>query len=86
MLMKTPPRPRIGITPDLNDLEGPETEYVVRRNYSDALGAVADFHSSCPMRMTLRPISRQSMVFSSPAECSISTPRFMVRPPGTPVS
>lgn len=37
MLMKTPPRPRIGITPDLNDLEAPETEYVVRRNYSDAL-------------------------------------------------
>ncbi|MFS8047630.1 gamma-glutamyl-gamma-aminobutyrate hydrolase family protein [Rhizobium sp. BR 314] len=37
MLMKTPSRPRIGITPDLNDLDAPETEYVVRRNYADAL-------------------------------------------------
>jgi putative glutamine amidotransferase len=33
-------RPRIGITPDINDLDAPETEYVIRRNYADAvLGA-----------------------------------------------
>ncbi|RWX81883.1 gamma-glutamyl-gamma-aminobutyrate hydrolase family protein [Neorhizobium lilium] len=30
-------RPTIGITPDINDLEAPETEYVVRRNYADAV-------------------------------------------------
>lgn len=29
--------PRIGITPDVNDLAAPETEYVVRRNYADAV-------------------------------------------------
>jgi putative glutamine amidotransferase len=37
MLMKAPPRPRIGITPDINDLREPETEYTVRRNYTDAI-------------------------------------------------
>jgi putative glutamine amidotransferase len=37
MLMKTPTRPRIGITPDLNDLPAPETEYMVRRNYADVI-------------------------------------------------
>lgn len=29
--------PRIGITPDINDLAAPETEYVVRQNYADAI-------------------------------------------------
>ncbi|MER8886926.1 gamma-glutamyl-gamma-aminobutyrate hydrolase family protein [Mesorhizobium sp. M0816] len=29
--------PRIGITPDINDIVAPETEYVVRRNYADAV-------------------------------------------------
>ncbi|MDQ0564373.1 putative glutamine amidotransferase [Rhizobium mesoamericanum] len=29
--------PRIGITPDINDFAAPETEYVVRRNYADAV-------------------------------------------------
>lgn len=37
MLMKTPTRARIGITPDINDLHAPETEYVVRRNYADVI-------------------------------------------------
>lgn len=37
MLTKTPSLPRIGLTPDLNDLEAPETEYVVRRNYADTV-------------------------------------------------
>ncbi len=35
-MVKTP-RPVIGITPDINDLAEPETEYVVRRNYADAV-------------------------------------------------
>ncbi|NSZ48772.1 gamma-glutamyl-gamma-aminobutyrate hydrolase family protein [Agrobacterium vitis] len=30
-------RPLIGITPDINDIEAPETEYIVRRNYADAV-------------------------------------------------
>ncbi|MGY3353559.1 gamma-glutamyl-gamma-aminobutyrate hydrolase PuuD [Bradyrhizobium sp. GM0.4] len=30
-------RPRIGITPDINDLDASETEYVMRRNYADAV-------------------------------------------------
>ncbi len=30
-------RPLIGITPDVNDIEVPETEYVLRRNYADAV-------------------------------------------------
>lgn len=30
-------RPCIGLTPDINDLAPPETEYVVRRNYADAV-------------------------------------------------
>lgn len=29
--------PRIGITPDINDRAAPETEYVIRRNYADAV-------------------------------------------------
>ncbi|MER9708338.1 gamma-glutamyl-gamma-aminobutyrate hydrolase family protein [Mesorhizobium sp. M0204] len=29
--------PRIGITPDINELDHPETEYVVRRNYADVV-------------------------------------------------
>ncbi|WP_461513367.1 gamma-glutamyl-gamma-aminobutyrate hydrolase family protein [Rhizobium mongolense] len=29
--------PRIGITPDINDIAAPETEYVIRRNYADAV-------------------------------------------------
>lgn len=29
--------PRIGITPDINDVPAPETEYVVRKNYADAV-------------------------------------------------
>ncbi|TGU45699.1 gamma-glutamyl-gamma-aminobutyrate hydrolase family protein [bacterium M00.F.Ca.ET.152.01.1.1] len=32
-----PHLPRIGITPDINDLAAPETEYVVRRNYADVV-------------------------------------------------
>lgn len=32
-----PLRPRIGITPDRNDLLAPETEYVIRCNYADAV-------------------------------------------------
>lgn len=30
-------RPRIGITPDINDIAAPETEYFLRRNYADAV-------------------------------------------------
>lgn len=30
-------RPIIGITPDINDNTAPETEYVVRKNYADAV-------------------------------------------------
>jgi len=30
-------RPIIGITPDINGIEPPETEYVVRKNYADAI-------------------------------------------------
>ncbi|MBA8820916.1 peptidase C26 [Ochrobactrum sp. P6BS-III] len=30
-------KPIIGITPDINDVAAPETEYVVRRNYADAV-------------------------------------------------
>ncbi|MDW9646214.1 gamma-glutamyl-gamma-aminobutyrate hydrolase family protein [Sinorhizobium meliloti] len=30
-------KPIIGITPDINDIEAPETEYVVRKNYADAV-------------------------------------------------
>ncbi|MES5100978.1 gamma-glutamyl-gamma-aminobutyrate hydrolase family protein [Agrobacterium sp. BA1120] len=37
MLMRTSSRPRIGITPDINDVAAPETEYEVRRNYADAI-------------------------------------------------
>lgn len=29
--------PRIGIRPDINDIAAPETEYVIRRNYADAV-------------------------------------------------
>ncbi|MGZ2386063.1 gamma-glutamyl-gamma-aminobutyrate hydrolase family protein [Rhizobium brockwellii] len=29
--------PRIGITPDINDTAAPETEYVLRKNYADAV-------------------------------------------------
>ncbi|MGO4139463.1 MULTISPECIES: gamma-glutamyl-gamma-aminobutyrate hydrolase family protein [Rhizobium] len=29
--------PRIGITPDINDTASPETEYVLRKNYADAV-------------------------------------------------
>lgn len=29
--------PRIGITPDINEVASPETEYVLRRNYADAV-------------------------------------------------
>ncbi|ESW72032.1 gamma-glutamyl-gamma-aminobutyrate hydrolase family protein [Mesorhizobium sp. C280B] len=32
-----PHLPRIGITPDINDIAAPETEYVVRRNYADVV-------------------------------------------------
>ncbi|MQW87896.1 gamma-glutamyl-gamma-aminobutyrate hydrolase family protein [Sinorhizobium saheli] len=35
-MVKTP-RPVIGITPDINDTAEPETEYVLRRNYADAV-------------------------------------------------
>ncbi|MCA1408629.1 gamma-glutamyl-gamma-aminobutyrate hydrolase family protein [Ensifer sp. IC3342] len=35
-MVKTP-RPVIGITPDINDIAEPETEYVLRRNYADAV-------------------------------------------------
>lgn len=38
MLMKAHRRPRIGITPDIDDVEAPETGYVLRRNYADAIG------------------------------------------------
>jgi putative glutamine amidotransferase len=37
MLMKTHSRPRIGITPDIDDIASPETGYVLRRNYADAV-------------------------------------------------
>jgi len=30
-------RPRIGITPDINNFDAPETEYVIRQNYADAV-------------------------------------------------
>lgn len=30
-------KPLVGITPDINDIAAPETEYVVRRNYADAV-------------------------------------------------
>ncbi|CCM79842.1 gamma-glutamyl-gamma-aminobutyrate hydrolase family protein [Rhizobium mesoamericanum] len=36
-MVKTPRRPAIGITPDMNDVAAPETEYVLRRNYADAV-------------------------------------------------
>lgn len=29
--------PRIGITPDINDIAAPQTEYAIRRNYADAV-------------------------------------------------
>ncbi|MER9425499.1 gamma-glutamyl-gamma-aminobutyrate hydrolase family protein [Mesorhizobium sp. M0317] len=32
-----PRKTLIGITPDINDIQAPETEYVVRRNYADAV-------------------------------------------------
>lgn len=42
--------PRIGITPDINDLAAPETEYVVRRNYADAISKAGGLPFLLPYR------------------------------------
>lgn len=52
-------RPIIGITPDINDNTAPETEYVVRKNYADAVlragGGPLSYHSVQIPMLTSRP-------------------------------
>lgn len=45
-----PNLPRIGITPDINDLAAPETEYVVRQNYADAISKAGGLPFLLPYR------------------------------------
>ncbi|MGX5805451.1 gamma-glutamyl-gamma-aminobutyrate hydrolase family protein [Bradyrhizobium sp. Arg314] len=45
-----PNLPRIGITPDINDLAAPETEYVARQNYADAISKAGGLPFLLPYR------------------------------------
>lgn len=48
--------PIIGITPDINDFASPETEYVVRCNYADAISAAGGIPVVLPYRDDVGPL------------------------------
>jgi len=48
-------KPVIGITPDINEIVAPETEYVVRCNYADAISAAGGIPVILPYREDVGP-------------------------------